>query len=193
MRGRKSKPSQLHSLHGTLNKTKHRARLVSEPVPVGDLSPEPPEWLPPGVAESWKYATAHCPRGLLKAIDSGLLLIWCASEDTFRRALAAQCKWDGQSPTPFLMRVGSKKDQDGNPIGGRAMASPYMKIMRDSALVMVRVAEQLGFSPAARPRLAAGLGWEYMPPSVAAAAIDGASAESENLDTFLATSPNRLN
>ena len=39
---------------------------------------------------------------------------------------------------------------------GREMGSPYLRIIRQSAETMLRAASELGFSPAARPRLAQG-------------------------------------
>lgn len=40
------------------------------------------------------------------------------------------------------------------------MPSPYLRIINHAALLMLRAASELGFSPAARPRLAAGAGAE---------------------------------
>ena len=39
---------------------------------------------------------------------------------------------------------------------GLAVASPYLAIMNRAATVLLKAGSELGFSPAARPRLAAG-------------------------------------
>lgn len=143
--GRPAKPTALHKLHGTYNATKHGRDRAAEPVPEGDLSPAAPDWFGPGQKASWDYAMRHAPRGLLKQIDRAMLALWCEAEDRWRIAVAQQAKLDSGSPMPLLTKGAH------GPV-----ASPYLRIIRHAAEQMMVSARELGFSPAARPRLAAG-------------------------------------
>jgi P27 family predicted phage terminase small subunit len=57
-----------------------------------------------------------------------------------------QAKLDTGSPMPLLTKGAH----------GNAMASPYLRIIRNAAEQMLAAARELGFTPAARPRLATG-------------------------------------
>ncbi|EFH10535.1 putative phage terminase, small subunit, P27 family [Pseudoroseomonas cervicalis ATCC 49957] len=100
----------------------------------------------PGQRESWAYAMAHAPRGLLKPLDRGVLAVWVEAEERHRTAMQQQAKLDASSTLPLMTR-----GKDGQPI-----PSPYLRIIRHAAEAMLRAASELGFSPAARPRLTTG-------------------------------------
>jgi P27 family predicted phage terminase small subunit len=97
-----------------------------------------------GQRESWAYVMAHAPAGLLKPIDRGVLAVWVEAEDRHRVAVTQQAKLDASSSLPLMT-----KGRDGQPI-----PSPYLRIIRAAGEMMLRAAGELGFSPAARPRLA---------------------------------------
>jgi P27 family predicted phage terminase small subunit len=142
MRGRKAKPTALHKLHGTFNVTDHRRRNF-EPQAETDLSSEPPHWLSDDQQSSYRYALAHAPRGLLKGLDRGVLVAWCVAESRHRQAAMAQARLDAGTQWPLLQPA---KD-------GRPAVSPYVKITEHAAIIMLRYAEALGFTPASRPRI----------------------------------------
>ena len=144
MRGRKPKPTVLHRLEGTFNVTDHRNR-ASEPVAPGDLQNEPPTWMTAEQKAIWTHAIEHAPKSLLKMIDRGALAVWVIAEDQHRLAAEMQAKIDTGSALPLLT-----KDKNGMPI-----VSPYLGVINRAGLRMLRAASELGFSPAARPRLAA--------------------------------------
>ena len=144
MRGRKPKPTALHKLEGTFNVTDHRHR-AREPVAAGDLQPDPPAWMTPDQQAIWRYAIEHAPKSLLKMIDGGALAVWVLAEDQHRLASTMQAKIDTGSALPLLT-----KDKN-----GMAVVSPYIGIINRAGLRMLRAASELGFSPAARPRLVA--------------------------------------
>jgi P27 family predicted phage terminase small subunit len=144
--GPKPIPTQLHQLRGSFNTTRHGRGRAGEPVPDGELVATAPEWMSPGQQESWAYAMANAPKGLLKAIDRGVLAVWVEAEDRHRTAAQQQAKLDASSSLPLMTR-----GKDGQPI-----PSPYLRIIRQAAETMLRAAAELGFSPATRPRLAAG-------------------------------------
>lgn len=143
MRGRKPVPTELHKLRGTFNATRHRARRAGEPTAAGSLSAEAPEWMSPGQKAAWRYALERAPAGILRAIDYGVFAVWVVAEDEFRAATVAQAQLDADKEMPLIV-----KDKNGEPI-----ASPYLGIRHRAALRMCKAASELGFSPAARPRL----------------------------------------
>lgn len=144
MKGRKPKPTALHKLEGTFNVTDHRHR-AREPVAAGDLLPDPPKWMTADQKSVWCYAIEHAPKSLLKMIDRGALAVWVLAEDQHRLAAEMQAKIDTGSALPLLT-----KDKNGVPV-----VSPYLGIINRAGLRMLRAASELGFSPAARPRLIA--------------------------------------
>lgn len=145
--GPKPKPTALHKLHGTLNVTRYRDRAKEPDAPAGDLS-EPPEFLTASQKESWRYAIAHAPLNVLRMIDREVLRVWVEAEDRHRQAMIQQAKIDATNPVKLLTRTKA----------GELRASPYLRIINSAAELMLRSGEQLGFSPASRPRLAGGGG-----------------------------------
>jgi P27 family predicted phage terminase small subunit len=148
VRGRRPKPTALHELHGTLNSTRHAAR-VNEPQAAGSLQLEPPDWLTDSQKDGWRYAMTHAPRNLLAPIDRTILVLWIEAEDRHRRAAIAQALLDKDTALPMLTR------RDHGPLRKAEMVeSPYIRIMTRAAETLIRCANELGFSPASRPRLA---------------------------------------
>ncbi len=145
MRGRKPIPTDLHKLRGTLNPTRHGKGRTGEPQALGALLPEPPGWMSEDQQAGWRHAVEHAPRGILKAIDRGMLAVWVEAEERHRTAAMMQAQLDQGTKMPLLTK---SKD-------GAAIASPYLGIMNRAAALMIKAASELGFSPAARPRLAA--------------------------------------
>jgi P27 family predicted phage terminase small subunit len=141
MPGRRPKPTALHRLHGTFHSGKHGRDRAAEPVAEGELYIAPPG-LTPSQRLGWRYAIEHAPRGVLKRIDRGMLLIWVEAEDRHRTAMAMQAQIDRDATLKLLIR---------GPLG--LQPSPYNDILDKTAKTMFRAAQELGFSPAARPRL----------------------------------------
>ena len=139
---RRPKPTALHRLHGTYNVTDHGRARALEPVPEGELGIDPPPWLTVSQAEGWRYAVENMPAGVLKRIDRGMLLVWVEAEDRHRTAMAMQAKLDQDATLKLLVRT---------PQG--LAPSPYNDILDKTAKTMFRAATELGFSPAARPRI----------------------------------------
>lgn len=138
--GPKPTPTHLRLLKGD----RHKERINEwEPKPKGDLF-EPPDWLTADQRDGWTYAIANLPPGLLKRIDRSLLAIWVVAENMHRRACIMQAKLDASSDAPMLTRSPNKI----------AVQSPYLPIINRQALIMLRAAEQMGFTPASRTRIA---------------------------------------
>ena len=106
------------------------------------ISRPPPRDSTPAQKEVWRYATRHAPKGLLKKIDRDVLAVWCEARDRWNTARLMQAKLDASSELKLLVRGPPGLD-----------ASPYNRILETTAKTMLRCASELGFSPAARPRL----------------------------------------
>lgn len=168
MRGRKPKPSMLHALHGLPG---DRPLPKDEPKPVGDLW-EAPDWMSDKQQESWRYAIANAPPGLLKRIDRGVLAVWVAAETVHREAAARQAR------SPLVITA---------PVTGTPMQSPFIGVMNRQAQIMLKAASELGFSPVSRPRISVpGLPAIPMNPATRS---DASPAPKRSLDEFLAAAP----
>ncbi|GAC1477372.1 MAG: phage terminase small subunit P27 family [Bradyrhizobium sp.] len=143
MRGRKPVPTNLHKLRGTFHVTRHGKGREGEPEAVGDLMSEPPDWMTDSQQSGWRYAIDNAPRGVLRRIDRGILALWVQAEDRDRTASMMQASLDAKTNLPLLL-----KNKAGN-----ATVSPYVWIAMKNAVVMIKAASELGFSPASRPRL----------------------------------------
>jgi P27 family predicted phage terminase small subunit len=133
-RGTKPKPTYLKLLAG--NPGEHKLN-DSEPLPVGDLSVAP-AWLTPSQKEGWDYAILHAPNGLLKHLDASVLAIWVIAEDTHRHAA------EKLAQTGMLVKA---------PVTGLPIQSPYLPIVNKQALIMLRAAAELGFTPSSRSQI----------------------------------------
>lgn len=136
MRGRKPKPSYMRVLDG---RASHSAKPnPDEPQPPGELEGEaPPEWLSETQKEGWRYAMKNAPPGLLRRLDRSVMVAWVCAEDEHRKAAVQVAK------------LGSLlKSQGGTPY-----QNPYLAIMNKQAVIMMRAAAELGFTPSSRSRV----------------------------------------
>lgn len=135
MRGRKPKPALLKDLHGS-----KEPRNPDEPIAVGDLSVDPayrcPEHFTSEQGDAWEYALRHSPPGLLKYIDASVLEAWVVAHCLHRRA------------TREMLGRGLLIKQ-----GSLLMPSPLIGIINRQAIIMMKAASELGFSPVSRPRI----------------------------------------
>lgn len=140
--GRRPKPTALHRLQGTYNATNHGRDRAGEAVAHGELG-KAPSGLTPLERRIWRYAVENAPKGVLKAIDRDMLLIWCEARARWDIARREQAKLDRDAALPLCV-IAAK---------GVARPSPYHAILERTANTMFRAAAELGFSPAARPRI----------------------------------------
>lgn len=118
----------------------------AEPRPVGDLK-EPPAWMDPLMQEAWNYAIENAPPGLLKRLDAGALATWVAAHVTFQIAVMEVRKGG-------LLTRASKKE------GAGIIQNPFLAIQNKQAIIMLRAASEMGFTPSSRSRIMLG---ELMP------------------------------
>lgn len=139
MRGRKPTPTNLKLIRGNPGK---RAINKDEPIPEGELD-TPPDWLSDSQKAGWRYVIEHSPKGMLKKIDRSALVVWVVAEDLHRQASEKVEKFGLLTKTP----------KTGDP-----MQSPYLPIVNKQALIMLKAATELGFTPVSRPRISVGQG-----------------------------------
>lgn len=137
MKGRKPKPTYLKLVSGNPGK---RPVNVAEPKPTGDLAAAP-EWFTDDQREGWAYAIAHAPPGMLRLLDRSILAIWVVAESYHRQAAQAVSKFGIMTKSP---------------VKAEPMQNPYLAVVNRQALIMVRAAGELGFTPVARSRIALG-------------------------------------
>lgn len=130
MAGRRPKPTALHRLQGTYNTTDHRDRAL-EAIASGNLTRTPDD-LTPTQASAWRYAIKHAPAGVLYAIDRDVLRMWVQTLD---RRNEAQALLDAEDNALLWI------------------TSPCHRVIDRTTTLLIRLAGELGFSPAARPRL----------------------------------------
>lgn len=133
MRGRKPTPTHLKLLEGNPGK---RAINRAEPKPEGNLF-DAPEWLTDDQRDGWAYAIANAPAGLLKRLDRAMLTMWVIAESLHRDAAMKVVK------SGSVVRTRN----------GEAAQNPYLSIVNRQAAVMVKLASEMGFSPASRTRI----------------------------------------
>jgi P27 family predicted phage terminase small subunit len=181
MQGRKPKPTALHELHGNpswLGKKTLAARRKIEPPPTASRL-EPPIDFTPAQTAIWEDAVTHAPPGVIRRLDASVLTAWVLACDLHRRAR------EGLNTTGLL--VSPSRDENSK---AQLIASPLLAILNRQAVVMLRAAEQLGFSPVSRPRLAAMAGLAPLPePNVPSATSTKVREDVMPLDDYLASAP----
>jgi P27 family predicted phage terminase small subunit len=112
----------------------------------GAQCPSPPDFLSPHAIEEWHRIGPELHRlGLLTVLDVMPLAAYCQSYAHWRACEEALAKGVGR--------------------GGLARASPLLRISRSAADMMMKTAAQFAMTPAARARIAAGVGPQPEPPS----------------------------
>lgn len=134
MRGRKPKPTHLKIIEGNKGR---RPLNVKEPRVVRRLS-EPRPWFNESQRESWEYAIANAPYGMLTTLDRSALTAWVVAEDLHRQATIAVA----ESGMVVL-----------SPDKGVPMQSPHLAIINKQAMIMLKAASELGFTPSSRSRV----------------------------------------
>lgn len=196
MKGRKPVPNKLAEVHGYPSRVSRKDREEKAAMEPTSSEMIPAEYFTATQLEIWQEAIAHAPPGILRRIDGWALRAWVVACDLHRQATIAQAR----TPLLFVPRIApavTKKDKDGKEIEikaemtGYPQQSPYLAIINRQAIIMLRAAEQMGFTPTSRPRLFASTG-PIVPP-----AKPGPKPKTErsslSLDDYLANAPPRPN
>jgi P27 family predicted phage terminase small subunit len=135
MRGRRPRPSYLRALDGTDAKAKHKR--PDEPVPDGELK-VPPHWLTERQKELWRYSLQSVPPGLLRELDSSVFTVWVVACDMHREASE---------------KVATLGQLVKSPVQGVPMQNPYLGTVNKQAMIMLKAAAEMGFTPSSRTRV----------------------------------------
>jgi P27 family predicted phage terminase small subunit len=148
-------PVRLKLLRG--NPGQRRIRDSFDPAPPPE-PPRPPPFLTGYALQEWNRITPGLTLfKLLTELDVMSLASYCMSYQHWREAeeLLAQLAAVDEKARGLLVR-GSK---------GQARSNPLFEISRQAANDMIRAAAEFGFSPAARSRIALGVGGFSRPPA----------------------------
>lgn len=130
----RKKPTHLKLLQGSrVNKKK----AAKEPKPNGDLF-KAPDHLTESQKAEWTYFIANSPRGLLKKLDRSTFEKYIISIDLYHQALMAVNK------SGIIVK---------SPVKGEPMQNPYLAVLNKQALISVKLAAELGFTPSSRSRI----------------------------------------
>ena len=133
MKGRKPLPTAIKRAKGTLQKCREVDR---PPEPTGELG-SPPEWFDKEHLAVWQKAVASSPEGVLVAGNEATLESWVCACIAHKKARCALQK------EPLLV-------EDGR---GNMKPNPLDRVARDNAVIMLRCASELGFTPSSRGRI----------------------------------------
>jgi P27 family predicted phage terminase small subunit len=134
-RGPPPKPTKLRLLEGNPSK---RPINAHEPQPVG--APVKPEFITGEAAREWDRTIRAMPDGFFTAADAPVLAVYCVSWVLFRNALAIVAQEGMTTPGPM----------------GPDIAHPMLSVVAKQSETILRAADRLGMSPAARTRLTVG-------------------------------------
>lgn len=141
MPGPPPKPSAIKAAEGNPGKQKLATDALLAP-----REPEVPAWLSAQAREVWAGVVDHLmDLGVLQLSDQLMLAQLC---DAVAILLEARATLQAM---PFGTRLLVKEGQY-----GLARGNPLLKIINDQRLIILRLAEHFGMTPAARARLLAG-------------------------------------
>ena len=166
--GPKPKPTLIRELHGS-----KLPKNPLEPIPKGDLTAQEKAACPAHYdaeqRDCWEYALRHAPPGLLKLIDASVLNTWVVAH-----CLHVRASRDLQNRSLFIRQ------------GPQIIPNPLLSIINKQALVILRAADMLGFTPTARPRINGNIAAEQLTPSYGRPEKD---APTRSLEEFLDNAP----
>jgi P27 family predicted phage terminase small subunit len=127
-----------------------KRRLRPEPEPArGETCPDAPRYLRGVAADEWHTVAPELWRiGLLRVTDIHVLGAYCMAVSRWATAETSLAQIAEKDPLTHGLLI---KAADGTP-----RRNPLVKIASDAADAMLSFASQLGATPAARARLAAG-------------------------------------
>lgn len=145
-RGRKPKPSYLRALDGNAGR---RPANADEPAPKEPLkAEEPPAWMDGQQAAAWRYAMEHAPEGMLRSLDRSILSAWVVAEVLHSDAATRVQKLG------TILKSKEQRNAAGEVIsGGVPYQNPWLSVLNKQALIMMKAAAELGFTPSSRSRV----------------------------------------
>lgn len=133
--GRPRKSDEVKKAQGTLQ----RCRINRQQFDVeGELPEAPPPSLPEEARAAWSMAVRCAPKGLLTALDHGVLESWCRSYALYRK---------------YARKVEAGDVEQSHPESGMRSLTPSVTLMIQAHKMMLQCEKELGFSPSARAKV----------------------------------------
>ena len=126
------------------NPGKKKLKTRRDPVLPGASLANPPAWLVPLALDEWRRIAGCIPDQLVSGVDLQALAGYCDAYAEWREAAEAVGREGMLTTTP----------------GGHVQPSPYTTIRRNARAAMLRLAQDLGFTPASRTRVSVAGGGE---------------------------------
>jgi len=134
MKGRKAVPTKIKQLRGTLRSCRVNR---DEPKPsVVDIS-MPPNWLGNHGRAEWKRVVRSLPAGVITGVDLAVFETYCATYQEWREAVGRIAENGTEAVTAR----------------GESRASPDVILARNARRDLVRLATELGVTPASRSKV----------------------------------------
>lgn len=166
--GRKPVPSALKELHGNPGKRKRNPR---EPKPAGNLF-DAPRWMSKDQRAEWRYIVDSSVPGLLTSVDRANLTAYVVATCLHRQA----AKELGKAKS-LTVPVGT---------AGAVQQHPALQIVNRQALIMIKAAAEMGFTPASRSRVSVD---GEVPPPNGKPAVQPAAPAQGGLAAFASRNP----
>ena len=135
MAGRPRKSDAVKKAQGTLQKCRANRRELEVN---GSLPDAPPVGLTADARTAWAMAIKCAPKGLLTALDHGILERWCRSYALYRK---------------YSKLVESGDVEQAHPESGMRSLTPTVMLMIQAHKMMLQCEKELGFSPSSRMRI----------------------------------------
>lgn len=134
-RGPRNTPTAVAVLHG---KPSHHKINRREPKPGGDLF-APPSWMSKDQREEWDYIVENSVPGLLTSLDKANLTTYVVAA-CLHKAAAIEL---GKAKSVVV------------PVGpnGAIQQHPALQVLNRQALILLKAAIEMGFTPASRTRI----------------------------------------
>lgn len=168
-RGRKPVPAELAELHGN---PRQRKVVKREPLSVANLY-DAPKWMGADQREEWRYILDNAVPGLLTTVDRANLTAYVVSVCLHRRAARELNK-----AKSLFVTVGER---------GAKAQHPALAIINKQALIMLKAAAEMGFTPSSRTRVTP-MG-DVAPPTGKVAETPRPTAAKGGIDGFIDGNP----
>lgn len=135
MAGRPRKTDAEKRAKGTLQKCRqNRSELAVD----GQLPQSPPTGLTAEARAAWSTAVSCAPKGMLTALDHGILERWCRSYALYRK---------------YARKAEAGDVEQSHPESGMRSLTPTVMLMIQAHKMMLQCEKELGFTPTVRAKV----------------------------------------
>lgn len=109
----------------------------------------PPDWMNALQRRVWTNTLANAPQGMLRTLDEGTFATWVVAYALYQET---------------AQKLSKKKSLTEKTTKGNTVQSVHLSILNRQALIMMKAASELGFSPTSRTRIKVPQGQEESNP-----------------------------